>query len=47
MHGTPTRPRGYAPRLGEHSREVLADFGLNQEQIDRLVEHGVVSVFEE
>ena len=47
MHGTPTRPRGYAPRLGEHSREVLADFGLDQEQIDRLVEHGVVSVFEE
>jgi crotonobetainyl-CoA:carnitine CoA-transferase CaiB-like acyl-CoA transferase len=46
MHGTPVRPHGYAPRLGEHSREVLADFGLDQEQIDQLVKHGVTSVFE-
>jgi crotonobetainyl-CoA:carnitine CoA-transferase CaiB-like acyl-CoA transferase len=46
MHGTPARPHGYAPRLGEHSREVLADFGLDQEQIDHLVKHGVISVFE-
>jgi len=46
MHGTPTRPHGYAPRLGEHSREVLADFGLDQERIDHLVKHGVISVFE-
>ena len=46
MHGTPARPRGYAPRLGEHSREVLADFGLDPGQIDDLVKHGVTSVFE-
>ena len=30
----------------ESDDEVLADFGLDQEQIDRLVKNGVISVFE-
>jgi crotonobetainyl-CoA:carnitine CoA-transferase CaiB-like acyl-CoA transferase len=46
MHGTPARPRGYAPRLGEHSREVLTDLGLDSEQIEGLIKRGVISVFE-
>lgn len=34
-----TRP---APGLGEHSREVLAEIGLGQDEVDRLVADGVV-----
>lgn len=31
-----------APELGQHSREVLAEFGLSQEQIEGLIEAGIV-----
>jgi formyl-CoA transferase len=43
MHGTPPQPRGYAPRLGEHTREVLADFGFDKRQIDDFISDGVVT----
>jgi crotonobetainyl-CoA:carnitine CoA-transferase CaiB-like acyl-CoA transferase len=33
-----------APRLGQHTREVLAEVGLGADEIDRLVRTGVVSV---
>lgn len=42
LHGTPPNPRGYAPRLGEHSREVLREFGIENSTIDRLLDSGVV-----
>jgi formyl-CoA transferase len=35
---------GRAPRLGEHTRAVLAEVGLDRDQQDRLVDAGVVSV---
>ncbi|WP_170289756.1 CaiB/BaiF CoA transferase family protein [Cytobacillus depressus] len=47
MHGTPAQPRGYAPRLGEHSREILADYGFAAKEIDNLISKGVVTEFED
>ena len=39
---TPGRIRRRAPDLGEHSREVLLQAGYNAEDVDRLIESGVV-----
>ena len=39
--GQPPAPRWRAPRLGEHTREVLAELGLDAEAIDALVADGV------
>jgi len=40
---TPTAVRRAAPLLGEHTREVLADSGYAQEEIDAFVAAGVVA----
>jgi crotonobetainyl-CoA:carnitine CoA-transferase CaiB-like acyl-CoA transferase len=32
--------RRHAPRLGEHTREVLREAGLTNERIDSLIESG-------
>ena len=40
---TPGAVRRRAPGLGEHSREVLREFGFDEERIDGLVEAGVVA----
>lgn len=47
--GTPLRirdadiaPRGPAPQVGQHSREVLAEAGLTPDEVGALVEAGVV-----
>jgi crotonobetainyl-CoA:carnitine CoA-transferase CaiB-like acyl-CoA transferase len=41
--GEPTPVPGGAPRLGEHTREVLAELvGLDGASLDRLAEHGVI-----
>ncbi len=37
---TPAEVRRHAPRLGEHSIEILREAGLGQEAIDALVESG-------
>lgn len=37
------RPTGHAPRLGEHSIEVLREIGYDDQQIAALVESGVTS----
>ncbi|MBO9355982.1 CoA transferase [Bordetella petrii] len=37
---TPYRLRRHAPRLGEHTTEVLQELGLPQDEIERLVELG-------
>ena len=39
---TPARMRRHAPALGEHSREILRDAGLGDEEVARLVGAGVV-----
>jgi len=41
IQGSQTLPQGARP-LGEHSREVLRDFGLPAARIDALVAAGVV-----
>jgi len=43
FHGTPWAPRWIAPKLGEHTAELLAEIGRTPEQIDALAEAGVVS----
>lgn len=37
------RPPGPAPEIGEHSRDILLEAGLSAEQIQDLVERGVVA----
>lgn len=39
---TPTALRHPAPALGEHSREVLTELGLTDEEIDAMIADGVV-----
>ena len=39
---TPADMRHHAPRLGEHSEEILAEAGFNAAEIERLVGEGVV-----
>jgi len=36
------RPRGPAPDLGQHTREVLAAAGFSDEEIARLIEQGAI-----
>jgi crotonobetainyl-CoA:carnitine CoA-transferase CaiB-like acyl-CoA transferase len=40
---TQPSPSRHAPRLGEHSREVLAEAGYSEEKIDDLVKVGVIN----
>lgn len=42
---TPSGVRDRAPFLGEHSREILREGGLSEEEIDALVESGASSVW--
>jgi crotonobetainyl-CoA:carnitine CoA-transferase CaiB-like acyl-CoA transferase len=35
-------PRGPAPELGQHTREVLQQLGMTDEQIDSLLQQGVI-----
>ncbi|MDQ0616669.1 CaiB/BaiF CoA transferase family protein [Arthrobacter globiformis] len=42
---TPGRPRGYAPRLGEHSLEILAEAGFTDEEAVELIRSGDVRSF--
>ena len=41
MDGRKTRIRLQPPRMGEHTRAVLAEAGYGAEEIERLVEQGV------
>lgn len=40
FHGTPAQYRRAAPRLGEHTAEVLAEFGFARKEIDEAVRDG-------
>lgn len=42
VDGTPTAVSRPAPRLGEHSREVMQETGLAESEIDRMVACGVL-----
>jgi crotonobetainyl-CoA:carnitine CoA-transferase CaiB-like acyl-CoA transferase len=42
MTATPPVPFGYAPMLGEHNAEVLAEFGYTAEDLERLKQDGVI-----
>jgi crotonobetainyl-CoA:carnitine CoA-transferase CaiB-like acyl-CoA transferase len=41
---TPTRPPSPAPKIGEHGREILAELGFGDAEIDRLGQGKVVRV---
>jgi crotonobetainyl-CoA:carnitine CoA-transferase CaiB-like acyl-CoA transferase len=41
MDGRRFRTRLDLPKVGEHTREILADLGYSAQQIDKLVAHGV------
>ena len=41
--GADDGPKGPAPRLGEHTRDVLASLGRSSSEIDQLLEAGVVT----
>jgi crotonobetainyl-CoA:carnitine CoA-transferase CaiB-like acyl-CoA transferase len=43
LEGHPKVPRAPAPRLGEHTREILEEMGLGGEEIDSLVKRKVVA----
>jgi crotonobetainyl-CoA:carnitine CoA-transferase CaiB-like acyl-CoA transferase len=40
---TPTESTAPAPLLGQHTRELLAEFGLSGNEIDALIDRGVVA----
>ena len=42
FYGTPWKPRGYAPELGQHTEEVLLELGYDWDQIIALKEAGVI-----
>ena len=43
FYGTPWTPRGPAPKLGQHTREVLGGLGRSEAEIDALIGTGVVA----
>ena len=43
FYGTPWEARSVAPKLGQHTREVLASLGRTDAEIDGLVDTGVVA----
>ncbi|MGA1715450.1 MAG: CaiB/BaiF CoA transferase family protein [Ilumatobacteraceae bacterium] len=44
FHGAPSEQRSHAPRLGQHTREILSEIGYDEPRIDDLVARGVVAV---
>ncbi|NOZ86863.1 MAG: CoA transferase [Deltaproteobacteria bacterium] len=42
LSGTPALRPGRAPNLGEHSKEVLMEIGMDPEYIDRLKSEGII-----
>jgi crotonobetainyl-CoA:carnitine CoA-transferase CaiB-like acyl-CoA transferase len=43
FHGSPAQYRRPAPCLGQHTLEVLQDFGFDSAEIDRLLSMRVVA----
>ena len=47
FHGSPWAPRGTAPSLGQHTAEVLSELGRTPEEVQALIQAGVVVVSED
>lgn len=41
FNGTPTEPAGFAPTVGQHTREIMAEYGL-EDKMEGYLESGVV-----
>ena len=41
LNGTPQSIRRHPPRLGEHTREVLSELGLSQDEVESLLQQRV------
>lgn len=46
FHGTPGAQRSIAPKLGEHTREVLREAGFDDDQIREMIDAGAVRVID-
>jgi crotonobetainyl-CoA:carnitine CoA-transferase CaiB-like acyl-CoA transferase len=44
FHGTPAGPRFRAPRLAEHTRDILVELGRSESEISELIADGTVAV---
>ncbi len=42
-HGFDTRYHGHAPVIGEHTREILSEAGIDNAHIDELLASGAVT----
>jgi len=42
FHGTPASPRSLAPKLGEHTEEILKELGHSNEEIIEMQKTGIV-----
>ena len=42
LHGTPAEMRRPPPVLGQHSEEVLREYGFSPSEIDELINTGIV-----
>ena len=47
FHGSPWEPRGTAPSLGQHTAEVLSELGRTPDEVQALIQAGVVVVSED
>ena len=47
FHGTPGEPRWIAPKLGEHTADVLRELGRSDAVIDELIARQVAAQFVE
>ena len=45
FHGTPGEPRWIAPKLGEHTAEVLRELGRSDEVIETLFAKSIAAPF--
>ena len=42
FHDSDVGPKGPAPLLGEHNKEILTEMGYSKEEINKLEENGII-----
>jgi len=47
FHKTPARYQRPAPQLGEHTEEVLREFGFSQPEIEKLAKDNVIAAMDD